>query len=68
MAHRVLYLPEYEDLLQRVTNKRWVDFYLKHEYIAGSQESVDLLLQIKEQRLWEEQHSIGGDETKNEVN
>lgn len=68
MGHRVLHLPEYEDMLQRVNNKRWVDFYLKHEYITGSPESVDLLIQLKEKRLWEEQHSIGGDETKNDVN
>lgn len=66
MSNPIIHLPEPDVLLKQLKEKQWVDFYQKIPNIIGSVESHLILQQKLEQLQWQEQHTIGGDETTNE--
>lgn len=49
MTWPVIQLPEPKILIEQLKQKRWVDFYLKCDYITGSSESMQILNQVIKQ-------------------
>lgn len=66
MSNPTVQLPEPDVLIKQLNEQQWVDFYTKFPNIIGSVESHLILQQKLEQLQWQEQHTIGGDETTNE--
>lgn len=66
MSNPTVQLPEPDVLIKQLKEQQWVDFYTKIPNIIGSVESHLILQQKLEQLQWQEQHTIGGDETTNE--
>jgi len=66
MSNVKTYLPDPDVLREQLKEHQWVDFYTKIPNIVGSVESHLILQQKIEQLQWQEQHTIGGDETTNE--
>lgn len=66
MSNAVTHLPNPDILIKQLKEEQWVDFYTKIPNIIGSVESHLILQQKLEELQWQEQHTIGGDETTNE--
>lgn len=46
MTWPLIRLPEPKILTEQLKEKRWVDFYLKSDYIHGSSESMEILNKV----------------------
>jgi hypothetical protein len=66
MSNPTIHLPDPDVLIKQLKEQQWVDFYTKIPNIIGSVESHLILQQELERLQWQEQHTIGGDETTNE--
>jgi hypothetical protein len=61
MTYPVTVLPEPNDLKKRLKKESWRMYYVKSECYIGNVESVQMIDNLKQEVLWEDKHSTGGD-------